>query len=150
MHRAFQLDEIISLIATQVAATKCADVVRLTHACRTLAKLSLGTLWSKHQNEFLPLTMWLPHGCFVLDDDGFESLYVTGVFYDWRILIRRFFYSTSNALRNHTNGSVLIGMYELCEILRSRGRGQVIWHSLPGLPSATFDPTTPSSLTFVP
>jgi len=78
MHRAFQLDEIASLIATQVAATKCADVVRLARACRTLAKPSLDILWSNYQHEFLPLIMCLPRDCFELDDDGFESFYVSG------------------------------------------------------------------------
>jgi len=46
MHRAFQLDEIVSLIATQVAATKCANVVKLAPACKTLAESSLDVRWS--------------------------------------------------------------------------------------------------------
>jgi hypothetical protein len=77
MHRAFQLDEIVGLIATQVAATKCADVMKLARACRTLAKPCLDTLWSNYQHDFLPLIMCLPRDCFVLDDDGFESFYVS-------------------------------------------------------------------------
>ena len=84
MHRAFQLDEIVSLIATQVATAKCADVVKLARACRTLAKPSLDILWSNYQHEFLPLIMCLPRDCFVLDDDGFESLYVSGSVVGWR------------------------------------------------------------------
>ncbi|KAF9645193.1 hypothetical protein BDM02DRAFT_3189923 [Thelephora ganbajun] len=75
MHRAFQLNEIVSLVATQVAATKCPDVVKLARTCRTLATPCLDVLWSTYQHEFLPLIMCLPRDCFVLDDDGFESLY---------------------------------------------------------------------------
>jgi hypothetical protein len=78
MHRAFQLDEIVSVVATQVAATKCADVVKLARVCQALAKPCLDILWSNYQHEFLPLIMCLPRDCFVLDDDGFESLYVSG------------------------------------------------------------------------
>ena len=85
MHCAFQLDEIVSLIATQVAATKCADVVKLARACRTLAKPALDILWSNYQHEFLPLIMCLPRDCFVLDDDGFESFYVSCIFNDGRV-----------------------------------------------------------------
>ena len=77
MHRAFQLEEIVSLIAIQVAVTKCADVVKLARGCRTLAWPCLDILWSNYQDEFLPLIMCLPRDCFVLDDDGFESLYVS-------------------------------------------------------------------------
>ena len=77
MHPAFQLDEIVSLIAIELAATKCVDVVKLARACRILAKPCLNILWSNYQHEFLPLIMCLPRDCFVLDDDGFESLYVS-------------------------------------------------------------------------
>lgn len=83
MHPAFQLDEIVSLIATQVAATKCADVVKLARACRTLAKPALDILWSNYQHDFLPLIMCLPRDCFMIDDDGFESLYVSGFVVGW-------------------------------------------------------------------
>jgi hypothetical protein len=94
MHRAFQLDEIVTLIAAQVAAIKRTDVVKLARACRTLAKPSLDILWSNHQHEFLPLIMCLPRDCFVLDDDGFESLYVSAVLSDrrnlvWRLILTR-------------------------------------------------------------
>lgn len=77
MHRAFQLDEIVSLIAIQVALTKCADVVKLARVCGTLAKPCLDILWSNYQHEFLPLVKCLPRDCFVLEDDGFESFYVS-------------------------------------------------------------------------
>jgi hypothetical protein len=77
MHRAFQLDEIVSLIAMQVAVNKCADVVKLARGCKTLARPCLDILWSNYQNEFLPLIMCLPRDCFALDDDGLESLLVS-------------------------------------------------------------------------
>ena len=77
MHPAFQLDEIVSLIATQPTAAKRVDVVKLARACRTLAKPCLDILWSNYRREFLPLIMCLSRDCFVLDDDGFESLYVS-------------------------------------------------------------------------
>ena len=78
MHRAFQLDEIVSSIATQVASTKCADVVKFARACKALAAPCLDILWSNYQHEFLPLIMCLPRDCFAIDDDGFESLFVSG------------------------------------------------------------------------
>lgn len=77
MHHAFQLDEIVNLITIQVAVTECKDVVKLARACRTLAKPCLDILWSNYQHEFLPLIRCLPQDCFVLDDDGFETLFVS-------------------------------------------------------------------------
>lgn len=77
MHHAFQLDEVVSLIAVQVAVTERADLVKLARACKTLAKPCLDTLWSNYQHDFLPLITCLPRDCFFLEDDCFESLLVS-------------------------------------------------------------------------
>ena len=127
MHRAFQLDEIVSVVAMRVAATKCADVVKLARACRTLAKPCLDILWSNYQHEFLPLIMCLPRDCFVLDDDGFESLYVSGCPDDYFLSgsLTPDASSTLNVLRNHANGLALTDMPELYVTSKSRGPGQL-------------------------